>query len=131
MEFRASDGKEYKFLGSQWAEILPSGNYGKLARKNITKELNKLSGRKIEKKEKEVKKTNEFNDQYKETSSSMGFFSFLIVSIMFIASIILFLDTFKNLLIPFFPNLENYLIYIFESLNNIYIIIKDIFNNYK
>ena len=42
-EFLASDGKYYKFLGSQWAEILPSGKFGKLARKKISKELNELA----------------------------------------------------------------------------------------
>ena len=30
-EFMASDGKKYKFLGSQWAEMLPSGKSGRLA----------------------------------------------------------------------------------------------------
>ena len=44
-EFMASDGKNYKFLGSQWSEILPSGKFGRLARKNISKELNKLADR--------------------------------------------------------------------------------------
>ena len=29
----ASDGKTYKFLGSQWAELLPSGKTGLFAKK--------------------------------------------------------------------------------------------------
>ena len=49
-EFMASDGKNYKFLGSQWAEMLPSGKSGRLARKKISKELNKLTARKQVKK---------------------------------------------------------------------------------
>ena len=44
-EFIASDGKNYKFLGSQWAEVLPSGKAGRLARKKISKELNNLAGK--------------------------------------------------------------------------------------
>ena len=36
----ASNGKVYKFLGSQWAELLPSGKAGKLATKKIAEELN-------------------------------------------------------------------------------------------
>ena len=45
---KASDGKTYKFLGSQWAELLPSGKTGLFAKKKIGKELDKITGRKIE-----------------------------------------------------------------------------------
>ena len=45
----ASDGKTYKFLGSQWAELLPSGKTGLFAKKKIGKELDKLTGRKEKK----------------------------------------------------------------------------------
>ena len=130
-EFMASDGKNYKFLGNQWAQILPSGKTGRLARKKISQELNKLAGKKQVNKSKKINQTAEPADQYQETEKGMGIFSFLIVFIMFIAAIILALDTFKHLLIPFFPDLDNYLLYIFETLNNIYIIIKDLINNYK
>jgi predicted Zn finger-like uncharacterized protein len=137
-EFMASDGKRYKFLGSQWAEILPSGKFGKLARKKISKELKDLAeGKKIKK----IKKSKLTENQYQEKQDSnqyqerqdngMGIFSFLIVLAISVAAIILLLDTFKNQLVTFFPELDNYLVYIFETLNNIYIIIKDLFNNYK
>ena len=130
-EFMASDGKNYKFLGNQWAQILPSGKTGRLARKKISQELNKLAGKKQVNKSKKINQTVESADLYQETEKGMGLFSFLIVFITFVAAIILALDTFKHLLIPLFPDLENYLIYIFETLNNIYIIIKDLINNYK
>ena len=130
-EFMASDGKNYKFLGNQWAQILPSGKTGRLARKKISQELNKLAGKKQVKKSKTIDHTAQSADQYQETEKGMGIFSFLIVFITFVAAIILALDTFKHLLIPFFPDLDNYLLYIFETLNNIYIIIKDLINNYK
>ena len=127
-KFTASDGRNYKFLGSQWAEILPSGKFGRLARKNISKELNKLASRKQVKKNKTIQISNQSVNQYQEKQNNgMGIFSFLIVLVISVAAIILLLDTFKDQLIPFFPNLENYLVYVFETLNNIYIIIKDLF----
>ena len=130
-EFMASDGKNYKFLGSQWSEILPSGKFGRLARKNISKELNKLAGRKEVKKKIVQKSTQSLNQYQEKQNNGMGIFSFLMVSVISVAAIILLLDTFKHQLISLFPNLDNYLVYIFETLNNIYIIIKDLFNNYK
>ena len=55
----ASDGKTYKFLGSQWAELLSSGETGLFAKKKIGKELDKLTGRKekktIRKRQKKIK----------------------------------------------------------------------------
>ena len=148
-EFMASDGKNYKFLGSQWAEILPSGKFGRLARKKISKELNELAGRKKVNKNKTIQKSNQSVNQYQEKqneiqksnqsvnqyqekqNNGMGIFSFLIVLVISVAAIILLLYTFRDQLISFFPNLDNYLVYVFETLNNIYIIIKDLFNNYK
>jgi len=62
---KASDGKTYKFLGSQWAQLLPSGKTGLFAKKKIGKELDKLTGRKresiVEKKAK-----NEHSTEFKE-----------------------------------------------------------------
>ena len=131
-EFKASDGKIYKFLGNQWAEVLPSGKAGRLARKKISKELNKLAGKKQVKKNKTIQESNQSVNQYQEKQNNgMGIFSFLIILVISVAAIILLLDTFRNQLISFFPNLDNYLVYVFETLNNIYIIIKDLFNNYK
>ena len=131
-EFMASDGKNYKFLGSQWAEKLPSGKFGRLAKKKISIELNELAGRKQVKKYKTIQKSNQSVNQYQEKQNNgMGIFSILIVLVISVAAIILLLDTFRNQLISFFPNLENYLVYVFETLNNIYIIIRDLFNNYK
>jgi predicted Zn finger-like uncharacterized protein len=47
-KIKASDGKTYKFLGSQWAQLLPSGKTGLFAKRKIGKELDKLTGRKRE-----------------------------------------------------------------------------------
>ena len=43
---KASDGKTYRFLGSQWAEVLRSGKTGLFARKKISRELDEITGRK-------------------------------------------------------------------------------------
>ena len=56
---KASDCKTYRFLGSQWAELLPSGKTGLFAKRKIGKELDKLTGRKekktIRKRQKKIK----------------------------------------------------------------------------
>jgi len=46
---KASDGKTYKFLGSQWAELLPSGKTGLFAKKKLEKSLIKLQEEKLKK----------------------------------------------------------------------------------
>ena len=58
-KIKASDGKTYKFLGSQWAQLLPSGKTGLFAKRTIGKELDKLTGRKgrstVKKRQKKIK----------------------------------------------------------------------------
>ena len=58
-KIKASDGKTYKFLGSQWAQLLPSGKTGLFAKRKIGKELDKLTGRKgrstVQKRQKKIK----------------------------------------------------------------------------
>ena len=66
-EFVASDGKNYKFLGSQGAQVLPSGKTGRLARKKISTELNRLAGKEQVKKSKTINKSNQSVNQYQET----------------------------------------------------------------
>ena len=46
---QASDGKTYRFLGSQWVELLPSGKTGLFARRKISQELDEITGRKEKK----------------------------------------------------------------------------------
>ena len=121
-------------MGMQWVEILPSGKNGKLAKRQIQLELNKLAGiNKPKPKKKNIsKKSPDEDDKYTELGpkKGMGILSFLIVLIMFTAGVLLILDTFKSQLIPYWPALDDYLVYVFETLNNIYILIKDLFNNY-
>ena len=121
-EIKASDGKTYKFLGSQWAELLPSGKTGLFAKKKIGKELDKLTGRKktepIQKKQKRSKKdvdpsgainnTKQLPDIY-NPKKGLGFFSFILLSIIVIFSIVGVIKTFENDLIYYFPEVEYFL----------------------
>ena len=148
---KASDGKTYKFLGSQWAELLPSGKTGLFARKKIGKELDKKTGRKIEKisqkKDRKTKKEldpssqsingrEKLPDIYKP-SQGLGFFGYIFLLIIVGFSIVGVLKTFENDLISYFPEIEylfefldEQLIYVSESVKNMIVIINDLIDSY-
>ena len=145
---KASDGKTYRFLGSQWAELLPSGKTGLFAKKKIGKELDKITGRKIEKKsEKKRKKkldpsSQDINDKKNlpdiyETRGGLGFFGYIFLFIIIGFSFVGVLKTFESDLITSFPEVEylfeildEQLIYVSESVKNIITIINDLVNSY-
>ena len=148
---RASDGKTYKFLGSQWAQLLPSGKTGLFAKKKIGMELDKLTGRKVErasdKKKKKIKKelnpsSELINDGKKipdvyRSKEGLGFFGYVFLLIIIGFSIVGILKTFENDLINYLPEIEyvfelldEQLIYISETVKNIIVIIKDLINSY-
>ena len=136
----ASDGKKYKFLGEQWAEILPSGKTGLLAKKLIAKELNKKTGKKILSKKltkskinpsKEIEKKN--NKTKKETEDkkvSLDFFSYVFLIILIFVSVVGVVETFKDYISLYYPKIDNQLDFVYETFKNIIIIIKDIFRKY-
>ena len=148
---KASDGKTYKFLGSQWAELLPSGKTGLFAKRNIGKELDKLTGRKkertIDKRKKKIKKDvdpsseNSQNEKklpeiYKP-KKGLGFFGYVFLVIVLGFSIVGVLKTFENDLIGSFPEteyifqlLDQQLKYFSETFKNMITIVKDLFNSY-
>jgi len=145
---KASDGKTYKFLGSQWAEVFPSGKTGLFAKKKIGKELDKITGRKIEK-TLEKKKNKELNPSTQDISNTeklpdiykpregIGFFGFIFLLIITVFSIVGVLKTFENDLINHFPEMEyifelldEQLIYVSETVKNIIVIIQDLINSY-
>ena len=147
---KASDGKTYKFLGSQWAELLPSGKTCLFAKKKIGKELDKITGRKIEKiSEKKSKKIKELDpsseslekrerlpDIYKP-NDRLGFFGYIFLIIIIGFSIVGMLKTFENDLINYFPEtlyvfelLDEQLVFLAESVKNIIVIIQDLINSY-
>ena len=136
LEIKASDGQLYRFLGNQWAKVLPSGKMGMLARKNISTELNKLSG-KSENKNIETNihpktidpSSQDVNSNYinkKVHYEGLGFSGYIILFIIIFLSGIGFLKTFENEILHYFPKSE----YIFETLENVFVIVKDLLNSY-
>ena len=145
---KASDGKTYKFLGSQWAELLPSGKTGLFAKKKIGKELDKITGRKIEKVSEKKKKKEldpsshdiigreKLPDIYK-AKEGLGFFGYIFLIIIIGFSIVGILKTFEHDLVNYFPETEHIFIllneqleYLAESVKNLIVIIKDLINSY-
>ena len=145
---KASDGKTYKFLGSQWAQLLPSGKTGLFAKKKIGKELDKLTGRKeeesIQKKPKKTKKEIDPLSESKEglpeiykSKEGLGFFGFLFLLIIVGFSIVGILKTFENDLLNYFPQmqyiydlLEVQLEFISETVKNMITIFNDLIDSY-
>ena len=146
---KASDGKTYKFLGSQWAELLPSGKTGLFARKKIGQELDQITGRKViktpKKKKKKIgevdpsesiKNSRQLPDIY-EPKKGLGFFSFIFLMIIVAFSIVGVLKTFESDLVNTFPEIEYIYIlldqqleYISETVKNMSVIISDLTNSY-
>tara|TARA_Y100000590_G_scaffold369210_1_gene430308 strand:+ start:3822 stop:4445 length:624 start_codon:yes stop_codon:yes gene_type:complete len=141
---KASDGKTYKFLGRQWAEILPSGKTGLFAKRKIGQELNKITGRKFLKISKKTKiKKEEFDpsssnlpDIYKP-KEGMGLLGYIFLLIIVGFSLVGILKTFENDLLNVFPEtkyifelLNLQLEYLAESVKNIIVIIKDLIASY-
>jgi len=144
-QFEASDGRTYKFMGSQWAELLRSGKTGLVAKRTIGAELNRLAGiAKPKKSRKRVKKTEEVEiesiskiidpsseqiDNDDQQKKGLGFFGYIILLSVIALSIIGILKTFQNELIMYFPETE-YIFdkgeNIFESMGYIITIIKDL-----
>ncbi len=148
-QFEASDGRTYKFMGSQWAELLRSGKTGLVAKRTIAAELNRLAGiAKPKKSRKRVKKTEEVEiesiskiidpsseqiDSDDQQKKGLGFFGYIILLTIITLSIIGILKTFQNELIMYFPETE-YIFdkgeNIFESMGYIIAIIKDLIISY-
>ena len=148
-QFEASDGRTYKFMGSQWAEILRSGKTGLLAKRTIGAELNRRAGiAKPKKTRKRAKKNEEIEiesiskiidpsseqiDSDEQQKKGLGFFGYIILLTIITLSIIGILKTFQNELIMYFPETkyifdkgEN----IFESMGYLITMIKDLIKSY-
>ena len=159
-KIEASDGKTYKFLGSQWVELLPSGKTGLFAKRKIGKELDKLTGRKVKgtvkKRQKKIKQEIEIDtieriiDPSAETSDNekklpdiykpkqgLGFFGYIFLLIIIGFSIIGVLRTFENDLLNYFPQteyifelLDKQLEYVAETVKNMIVIVNDLISSY-
>ena len=145
---KASDGKTYKFLGSQWAELLPSGKTGLFAKKTISKELDKITGRKEKKVTKKRKKRlDDVNPSFGNISNEkqlpdiykpkqgLGFFGYIFLLIIVGFSLVGILKTFENDLLNTFPETEyiyellnQQLDYVAETVKNMIVIINDLIN---
>ena len=147
---KASDGKTYRFLGSQWAELLPSGKTGLFARKKISRELDEITGRKeIKVTRKRKKKLEEVDpssggldsekqllDTYK-SKQGLGFFGYFFLLIIVGFSVVGVLRTFENDLLNTFPEteyvyelLDEQLEYVAETVKNMIVIINDLIDSY-
>ena len=148
---KASDGKTYKFLGSQWAQLLPSGKTGLFAKRKIGKELDRLTGRKredtTEKRGKKIKKEvdpssgsldsdKQLPDVHKP-KQGLGFFGYIFLLIIIGFSIIGVLRTFENDLLNYFPEtefifklLDKQLEFLAESVKNIIVVVDDLISSY-
>ena len=147
---KASNGKTYRFLGSQWAELLPSGKTGLFARKKISRELDEITGRKeIKVTRKRKKKLEEVDpssgglDGEKQLSDihmpkqGLGFFGYIFLLIIIGFSVVGVLRTFENDLLNTFPQteyiyelLDEQLEFLAESVKNIIVIINDLVDSY-
>jgi len=147
---KASNGKTYRFLGSQWAEILPSGKTGLFARKKISRELDEITGRKEikitrkrKKKLEEVDPSSGGSDGEKQLSDTyipkqrLGFFGYIFLLIIIGFSVVGVLRTFENDLLNTFPQteyiyelLDEQLEFLAESVKNIIVIINDLVDSY-
>ena len=147
---RASDGKTYRFLGNQWAELLPSGKTGLFARRKIFQELDEITGRKEQKTNRKRKKKLEEVDPSAGSISGekqlpniykpkqgLGFFGYIFLLIIIGFSIVGILKTFENDLLNNFPEteyiyqlLDEQLEFLSETVKNMIVIISDLINSY-
>ncbi len=147
---KASDGKTYKFLGSQWAELLPSGKTGLFARKKISQELNRVTGLKTTKKIKKKKKKiigeldpsaenfeNKKLPEIYKPKEGLGFFGYIFLIIIIGFSLVGVLNTFEEDLINHFPEIEYFfqllneqLEFLAESVKNLIVLITDLIQSY-
>jgi len=146
----ASDGKTYRFLGSQWAELLPSGKTGLFARKKISRELDEVTGRKERKIARKRKKKLEELDpssggldgekqlaDIRTPKQGLGFFGYIFLLIIIGFSVVGVLRTFENDLLNTFPEteyiyelLDEQLEFLAESVKNMIVIINDLIDAY-
>ena len=147
---KASDGRTYRFLGTQWAELLPSGKTGLFARKKISQELDEVTGRKerriIKKKRKKLGEVDPSLERFESEKKlpdiykprqGLGFFGYIFLIIIIGFSLVGVLKTFEKDLINNFPNIEYIFIllneqleFLAESVKNIIVITKDLINSY-
>ena len=154
----ASDGKTYRFLGSQWAELLSSGKTGLFARKKISQELDEITGRKeiktTRKRKKKLDEVDPSSESLDDPSSEsldnekqildinkrkqgLGFFGYIFLLIIIGFSVVGVLRTFENDLLNTFPEteyvyqlLDEQLEFLAETVKNMIVIVNDLISSY-
>jgi len=158
-KIRASDGKTYKFLGSQWVQLLPSGKTGLFAKRKIGKELDKLTGRKekstVKRRQKKIREveidtiekqidpsSESLNDENQSSDidqpkQGLGFIGYIFLLIIIGFSIVGVLRTFENDLLNYFPEteyiyelLDEQLEFLAETVKNMIVIVNDLISSY-
>ena len=154
----ASDGKTYRFLGSQWAELLSSGKTGLFARKKISQELDEITGRKeiktTRKRKKKLDEVDPSSESLDDPSSEsldnekqildinkrkqgLWLFGYIFLLIIIGFSVVGVLRTFENDLLNTFPEteyiyklLDEQLEFLAETVKNMIVIVNDLINSY-
>ena len=154
----ASDGKTYRFLGSQWAELLSSGKTGLFARKKISQELDEITGRKeiktTRKRKKKLDEVDPSSESLDDPSSEsldnekqildinkrkqgLGLFGYIFLLIIIGFSVVGVLRTFENDLLNTFPEteyiyqlLDEQLEFLAETVKNMIVIVNDLISSY-
>ena len=146
-QMEASDGKNYQFLNNQWAQLLPSGKTGIFAKKKISAELNKITGKKQKKPSK--KKSKKLDPSSATTSTGqrlpdiykpkdgVGFFGYIFLIFIISLSTLGIIETFENDILKHFPEsqyffnlIDGQLEFIIETFKNMVVIIKDLTSSY-
>ena len=149
-KIKASDGKTYRFLGSQWAELLPSGKTGLFARKKISQELDEITGRKVRKitrkKQKKLEEVDPSSESWNnekqlpdiyKSEQGIGLFGYIFLLIVIGFSVVGILRTFENDLLNTFPQteyiyelLDEQLEFLAETVKNMIVIVNDLISTY-
>ena len=143
----ASDGKTYRFLGSQWAELLSSGKTGLFARKKISQELDEVdpSSESLDDPSSESldDPSSESLDNEKQIldinkrKQGLGLFGYIFLLIIIGFSVVGVLRTFENDLLNTFPEteyiyqlLDEQLEFLAETVKNMIVIVNDLISSY-
>ena len=141
---KASDGKTYKFLETQWTQMFPSGKTGIFAKKKISQELNKITGRKVEKKSSTqidpsslgANNLSQLPEIYKP-KKGLSFLGYIFLIIIISLSVMGIVKTFEDTWLNYFPQYEHVfellnmqLEHIAETFKNFLTIAKDLYNSY-
>ena len=139
---KASDGKTYKFLGTQWALLLPSGKTGIFAKKKIGAELDKIAGI-TRGKSKVVDPSSESQigrgklPEIYKPKNGIGFFGYIFILLIISLSLLGAIKTFEDYWLDYFPQhilffafIDQQLDFFVETVKNMITIVNDLVNSY-